>query len=370
MYEHITFDSLMGRMLERVPDMIDKREGSIIYDALSSAAVELLLLYTQLDRARADSFIGTAEREYLVKQAAERGISPTPATHAIVSVSVYPGNIDITGQKFSSGDVFYTATEVLSQGDDITTWLMQCSSAGVIGNDVASKYFVPVEYISGLEKAVFDTVMTYGVDEEDTEAFRTRYLQFLRTPPFGGNVIDYKNKVAAIDGVELSRIIPNDGRVLGQVGVYVTDKRFPSSASEKTISALKDALDPLSDEGSGVGVAPIGHIVLVKSASTVKLDVSLKVTASAEVDTQRVDEKIRKAIEQYFLTKRKEWDSDVYNKYLEMKASGIVKVVLDVEGIEDVSLVTFSDGARTSSNYILDSLTDLPVLGEVNINYE
>lgn len=368
MYEHITFDSLMGRMLERVPDMIDKREGSIIYDALSSAAVELLLLYTQLDRARADSFIGTAEREYLVKQAAERGISPTPATHAIVSVAVYPGNIDITGQKFSSGDVFYTATEVLSQGDDITTWLMQCSSAGVIGNDVASKYFVPVEYISGLEKAVFDTVMTYGVDEEDTEAFRTRYLQFLRTPPFGGNVIDYKNKVAAIDGVELSRIIPNNGDFLGSVGVYVTDKHFPSPISDQTRFEVKSALDPV--EGAGLGVAPIGHVIQVNSVSTVELAVSLKVTASTAVDTQSTDENIRKAIEQYFLTKRKEWDADIYNRRLEMKASGIVKVVLDVEGIEDVSLVTFSDSARTSSNYILDSLTALPVLGEVNIEHE
>ena len=41
MYEHITFDVILERMMDRVPNNIDKREGSIIYDALAPAAVEL-----------------------------------------------------------------------------------------------------------------------------------------------------------------------------------------------------------------------------------------------------------------------------------------------------------------------------------------
>lgn len=41
MYESITADALLARMLARVPDSIDKREGSIIYDALMPAAIEL-----------------------------------------------------------------------------------------------------------------------------------------------------------------------------------------------------------------------------------------------------------------------------------------------------------------------------------------
>ena len=32
--DEMTFDYIMNRMLESVPDTVDKREGSIIYDAL------------------------------------------------------------------------------------------------------------------------------------------------------------------------------------------------------------------------------------------------------------------------------------------------------------------------------------------------
>ena len=33
--DEMTFDYIMNRMLESVPDTVDKREGSIIYDALA-----------------------------------------------------------------------------------------------------------------------------------------------------------------------------------------------------------------------------------------------------------------------------------------------------------------------------------------------
>ena len=49
MYEHITFDVILERMMDRVPNNIDKREGSIIYDALAPAAVELAQMYIELD---------------------------------------------------------------------------------------------------------------------------------------------------------------------------------------------------------------------------------------------------------------------------------------------------------------------------------
>ena len=43
MYEALTFEAILERMLGRVDDSFDKREGSVIYDALAPAAVELQL---------------------------------------------------------------------------------------------------------------------------------------------------------------------------------------------------------------------------------------------------------------------------------------------------------------------------------------
>ena len=49
MYEEQTFDAIMQRMLERIPDTLDKRESSPVYMALAPAAVELASLYVGFD---------------------------------------------------------------------------------------------------------------------------------------------------------------------------------------------------------------------------------------------------------------------------------------------------------------------------------
>ena len=49
MFEEYTFEVILNAMLARVPDTIDKRQGSIIYNALAPAAVELQNMYINLD---------------------------------------------------------------------------------------------------------------------------------------------------------------------------------------------------------------------------------------------------------------------------------------------------------------------------------
>ena len=44
-----TFENILKRMLDKVPDILDKRQGSIIYDALAPAAAELAQCYISLD---------------------------------------------------------------------------------------------------------------------------------------------------------------------------------------------------------------------------------------------------------------------------------------------------------------------------------
>ncbi len=76
----MTYEEILQRMLDRVPNNIDKREGSIIYNALAPAAVELAQMYIEAERILNEGFADTASREYLIKRAAERGITPYPAT--------------------------------------------------------------------------------------------------------------------------------------------------------------------------------------------------------------------------------------------------------------------------------------------------
>ena len=41
MFENITFSVLMKTMLEKIPNHLDKREGSVLYNALAPVAIEL-----------------------------------------------------------------------------------------------------------------------------------------------------------------------------------------------------------------------------------------------------------------------------------------------------------------------------------------
>ena len=41
LYENMTFENIMDRCLSRVAASIDKREGSVVYDAIAPAAAEL-----------------------------------------------------------------------------------------------------------------------------------------------------------------------------------------------------------------------------------------------------------------------------------------------------------------------------------------
>lgn len=76
MYENETADAIRQRMLQRVPASIDKREGSVIYDAAAPAAIELELLYATLDFFLKATFADTAPREFLVERAKREAWSP------------------------------------------------------------------------------------------------------------------------------------------------------------------------------------------------------------------------------------------------------------------------------------------------------
>lgn len=58
--DQMTFEFILDRMLDRVPDTVDKREGSIIYDALAPAAAELAKTYMELDVVMDEAFVDTA----------------------------------------------------------------------------------------------------------------------------------------------------------------------------------------------------------------------------------------------------------------------------------------------------------------------
>ena len=225
MYENVTYEDILQRMLDRVPDSMDKREGSIIYDALAPAAVELQLMYIEFDVILQETFADTASREYLIRRAAERGIIPEPATHAVMKGEFTPSTLEIpVGSRFSCGTLNYAVTEKISDGQ----YKLECEEIGESGNSQFGQ-MIPIDYIEGLETCYLTDLLIPGEDEEDTESIRTRYFDTFDTKPFGGNQKDYIQKTNALPGVGSTKVTPawNGG---GTVLLTILDSNYDAAS--------------------------------------------------------------------------------------------------------------------------------------------
>ena len=97
MYESQTYEVILQRMLDRVSSKFDKREGAVIWDTHSPTAIEFQILYLELENLIRDAYGDTATREFLIKRCKERGITPNPATYAVLKGVFSPGSPSSSG---------------------------------------------------------------------------------------------------------------------------------------------------------------------------------------------------------------------------------------------------------------------------------
>lgn len=352
MFEEYTFEKILNDMLNRVPDVLDKRHGSIIYNALAPAAVELQNMYINLDMVMTETFADTASRENLIKRASERGLIPYPATKAIVKAVFVPSYLELSiGERFSLENLNYIVTEKIIDGQ----YKLECEETGSAANYNLGQ-LIPINYIEGLQYAEITDVLIPGEDEESTEDFRNRYFSSFDNQAFGGNITDYKRKVNALSGVGGVKVYPtwNGG---GTVKLVIMNSEFgvPSSA---LVSSVQTAIDPTQNQGEGLGIAPIGHVVTVAGVTATTLDIDSEFTLQSGYTWLDVKDNVEAAIENYFLELNKTWDA---NANLIVRISQIETRVLNVAGVIDIANTTIEDAAQ---NYTLGE-NAIATLGEV-----
>lgn len=207
MYEEQTFDVILSRMLNRISNDIDKREGSIIYDSLAPIAAEIAQMYADLDAFINLTFARSSSGEFLSYRTAESGIQRRPATPA-ARKGVFDSTVPIDS-RFRGGDVVYVVREQLSGNE----YRLEAEIPGTIGNEYFGE-LLPLEYISGLTSAVLADVLIPGEDEESDATLYQRYLEEINATSYGGNVDQYREWISDIPGVGRYKIQPLwNGRV-------------------------------------------------------------------------------------------------------------------------------------------------------------
>lgn len=351
-----SFLVIMNRMLGRVPADMDKREGSIIWDAMAPAAIEIESLYTALNTLLDESFADTASRPYLIKRCAERGIVPYGATCAVLR-GEFDKDIPI-GSRFSLDDYNYCVTERIAS----CIYKLTCETPGIIGGERFGN-LVPIEYIAGLQSAKLTELLIPGEDPEDTELLRARYMDSFDSQAYGGNIKDYQTKVNELPGVGGVKVYPVwQGGGTVKLVIINSDFQKPSEELVKTVQNLvhPPSVDGVSDtDTSGSGIAPIGHIVTVFGVDTQKVDVELSLTLHEGWLWDDVSESVHTAIDAYFLELSKSWEKE---SGLVVRISQIELRVLGLSGILDVT-DTILNGIR--QNLSIDE-GYIPIRGEVH----
>lgn len=395
---NVTYNEILERMLSRVSDKFDKREGSVIFDTHSPTALELEILYVELNTLIAEAYGDTASREFLIKRCKERGITPYEATHAVLKGEFTPANIDVTGKRFNIGSINFIVTEKITDGE----YQVQCETPGIVGNQHMGT-MIPIDYIEGLETAELTEILIPGEDEEETEDLRTRYFDSFNERAFGGNVYDYLEKTNAIPGVGITKVtrvwngdirpadmIPNEIvdewyrgiintlnptvkawleivysvaaakklTVGGTVLLTILNSEY-GIPTDELIQTVQTTIDPEQNAGEGYGIAPIGHIVTVKKADAVSIDIKTNITFDVGYGWNNLQSSIDEAIQAYLLELRKTWAD---NPYLVVRVSQIETRILSIPGIVDIW--------NTQINGKSDNLTlgkyEVPVYGSTS----
>lgn len=362
MYEKITYEVLLQRMLNRVVEnakkqniAIDTREGSIIYNALAPAAVELQNAYIELDNVLNESFADTETREYLIRRCAERGVYVEEATKAIRRAIF---NIDVPiGSRFSLNMLNYVVIEKITDGE----FKLECETPGTVGN-VESGTLIPIEYIEGLTTAeLIDVLITPGEDEEDTEHLRQRYYDSLDSYAFGGNISDYIKKTEALNGVGGVKVYPtwNGG---GTVKLVIINSEF-KTPSNILLYEVQTAIDPVQNQGQGVGIAPIGHKVTVFGCGETTVDITTEIDFETGWDWESTKPYIEEIVDEYFEELSAEW---AVSENVVVRISQIETRLLAHPGILDIKNTKLNNYIENGQpqNLILEA-DCIPVRGTI-----
>lgn len=374
-FENYTFESILAEALARVPETVDKRQGSIIYDALAPACYQLAEFYLNLYQLSLEINLETAADEYLDRKVADYGLTRIAATQAIKKA--YFENDQNEAMSIPLMSRFSTISEtesliyeVINQHVDEHstpvpgTYDLRCTTAGTNGNDYTGN-LIAISFINNLATAVMQDVYIAGRDEETDDELRTRCKEAITKKEFAGNVTAYKTALKEMEGVGYAQVYPtwNGG---GTVKVSVLDYDFNPIENE-SLARIQQLVDPESYSGDGLGIAPIGHRVTIVSGTKKLLNIHTEVQLAVGYQIAQLQDTIEQSIEEYLQTVRLKWDTaDDLNQYsLAVYISQINRAILSVPGIDNVRNTTLNDQAEDLILTESAVLQEIPFLGEV-----
>lgn len=379
--EAYSFDYLMDFAMSYVPDTVDKRQGSIIYDAIAPLCYAMANTFMEMRNVYIDTMVQTATGEELDLRVAERGLTRYPATYALKRADFFnkqemPMEVPIGSRYSTISDTNPINYVVIGQymseeGLPVSgAYILQCEQSGLIGNEYTGT-MTNITFVQGLANVEMSTLIEPARDKEDDESLRARYFETVKNKPFGGNIAQYRKELGEIEGVGQVQVYPawNGG---GTVKCSIVDHQA-NPVSPEFINAVQNQVDPensVGERGDGLGIAPIGHIVTIATPEEVPINISCSVSLMIDYTMDAVKPLIVKAIEDYINSIRALWSqSDDFNRYnVNVYIARISSSIMSVLGVANVFDITVNESNKDLNLTQTGELQQIPTLGEVILN--
>lgn len=381
--EDNSFEKILDRALNN--DLLinmDKRVGSIIYDALAPVCMELAEAYVKMDILESQTYLMTATGKNLDKRVYDYGIARTPATYALRIGSFKKYQTDSEGvfvldenEEKILVDMNIPVGMRFAVPNDSTTFvyegrtdgydILRCEQTGSKGNSHEGM-ILPLMPLSELVEARITGTYKPGEDVESDDTLRARTKKHLNYMTYGGNIADYIERVNAIDGVGQTKVFPA-WQYNGSVLLSVVSPTF-DPISQEFAQSLKEQIDPEQDTGKGVGFAPIGHFVTVTTPTRRVIDIEMNLEIEFDTDAGEVYEQIVAALEAYFFEERQKFAQNVRlaiyrSRIIERVLNAIPKII----NVTDLLLNGNDSDILYTDEGILGG-QNLPYLGIVTVD--
>lgn len=368
-----TYQQILQQLLDQVPNTYDKRDGSPIQTAAGMAAYGFEQFYIALSTVQREGLIQTATGEQLDMLSIIAGTTRYQASPA-VRLGVFNVAIPI-GSRFSTingeNSIDFEATAATTGPDEGNYYYqLTAETPGTIGNDYTGP-ILPITAIPGLTSAQITDILVPGDDTETDSAYRERVYEALNDRPFGGNIAAYRQAILAIDGVGAVQVYPtwNGGGTVKCV-ILGADDFLP--ASPTLAENVQTAIDPIVNQGLGLGMAPIGAQVTIDTASEVSIDITATLLLSPGYNIEQVQPLVQQQIENYLLSVRQSWDTNVSATGVEYAANvylaRITAAIVGATGVVNVNALTVNGGGSDLELTETGTTQQIPVIGTVTLN--
>ena len=282
-----TETALIERKLARVDDALDKRQGSIIYDATAANAFETAQVYVALDDVLQFGLNVTADSpdEYVDLKTSWLGIPRKQAlfSSGLLTFNGENGTVIDVGTRARTDEVnpiYFVTTQVGTITGGSVTVSATAEVGGISGNVQAGAITITLGDLTGVTAVTNGADFEGGVDREMNQSLLDRYYEKVRKPATSGNVYHYEQWAKEVAGV-------------GDVKVYPV-WNGPGTVKVVLLDAEKKAPDPSIITATQTyieSVRPIGATVTYVGATEIAINVTATLTLAqgatiAEVKAQ------------------------------------------------------------------------------------